>query len=289
MPGMAPLTLTAATGRVSGRNVACSANCAARCAAGGLPDPRRPRSAPPGVWARLAVGAGAALVLIGMPLLADANDVLRTVEVGGWRWLGGALALTILARAAMAGSELLTVDRRLALGRTFGATMVADSATLLHGRLGWRRATARFLERAGVLRLRGAGERPVVAGNIAAAVVVAVGDVPPRAGGGPAHRLGTPEALVPPCCSASARGRSSPASGWPAGRSPHRARRRCRGPAARHADPADSTRRTGTRGASERWPWWPQVAWSVLGVAWRRRPWPRRCTPWAARCPSLPR
>jgi len=68
------------------------------------------------------------------------------------------------------------VDRRLALGRTYAATMVADAATLLHGRHGWRRAAARYLERAGVqpdTAQRGVDRS--VAGAIAAAVLVAVG------------------------------------------------------------------------------------------------------------------
>jgi undecaprenyl-diphosphatase len=137
-------------------------------------------------------------VLVGVPLLAGATAVLEAVEVGGWRWLGAALVMAVLARAAMAAAALLSVERRLALGRTYAAGMAADSASLLHGREGWRRSAARFLERAGMLPA--SAYRAVdrfVAVAIVAAVVVAVGTfvlafVEGRLGG-----WRTPVALVP--------------------------------------------------------------------------------------------
>ncbi|RFU20447.1 phosphatase PAP2 family protein [Geodermatophilus marinus] len=141
-----------------------------------LPDPDRPEFGPPGVAARLAVAAGSALALVAVPLLGGAAPLLESVEHGGWRWVGAALALAVLARAATAAAALLTVERRLALGRTFGASMAAEGASLLHGRPGWRRSAARYLERAGVLP--DAAARAVarfVAVAVVAAVLVAVG------------------------------------------------------------------------------------------------------------------
>ena len=199
LPGLAPLSLTSATragvraqrGRLSAlrREVRRRLD---------LPDPHRPEFGPPGVLGPLAVAAGIGLVLIGVPLLAGATAVVESVVVGGWRWLGAALVLAVLARAAMAAAALLTVERRLALGRVFGAGMAADGASLLHGREGWRRSAARFLERAGVLP--GAARRSIdrfVAVAILAAVVVAAGMlvlafVEGRLGG-----WRTPAALVP--------------------------------------------------------------------------------------------
>ena len=140
-----------------------------------LPDPERPEIASPGPAARVLVGVGAAVSLVGVPLLAGAPAVLESVEEYGWRWLGGAVAVAVLARAAMAPALMATVERRLALGRVFGASMVADGAALVHGRAGWRTAAVRFLQRAGVLP--GPSEQAVdrfVTGSAAAAVVVAV-------------------------------------------------------------------------------------------------------------------
>src|SRR4051794_30212749 len=116
LPGLAPLSLAAATrDGLRARPGLLSALRREVRRRLGLPDPRRPEFAPPGLVARLAVGAGAALVLIGVPLLAGAGAVLGSVEVGGWRWLGGALALAFLARAAMAAAGMLTVDRRVSV------------------------------------------------------------------------------------------------------------------------------------------------------------------------------
>jgi uncharacterized membrane protein YbhN (UPF0104 family) len=133
-----------------------------------------------------------------VPLLAGAPALLESVERGGWRWLGAALALVVLARAATAAAALLTVDRRLALGRTYGATMAAEAASLLHGGEGWRRSAARFLERAGVSpqEARRAVDR-FVAGAIIAAVLVAVGTLGLALAGGRLGSWRTPEALVP--------------------------------------------------------------------------------------------
>ncbi|SHN89047.1 undecaprenyl-diphosphatase, partial [Geodermatophilus obscurus] len=163
-----------------------------------LPDPDRPEFGPPGIAARLAVAAGAGLVLVGVPLLAGATAFAGSVERGGWRWLGAALALAVLARAARAAGALLTVERRLALGRTYGATMVADGASLLHGDEGWRRSAARFLERAGVLPedARRAVDR-FVAGAIVAAVLVGVATLVLALVEGLLSGWRTPEALVP--------------------------------------------------------------------------------------------
>ncbi|MBB3083624.1 phosphatase PAP2 family protein [Geodermatophilus sabuli] len=164
----------------------------------GLPDPDRPEFGPPGLAARLAVAAGAGLVLVGVPLLAGATEFFDVVEDGGWRWLGAAVALAVLARAANAAAALMTVERRLALGRTYAASLVAESASLLHGGEGWRRSAARFLERAGVLpedARRSIGRYRV--GAVVAAVVVAGGMLVMAAVEGRLGDWDAPEALVP--------------------------------------------------------------------------------------------
>lgn len=268
MPGLAPLTLTSATraevrahrGRLSAlrREVRRRLD---------LPDPWRPEFGPPGVVARLAVAAGVGLVLVGVPLLAGATAVMESVEVGGWRWLGAALVMAVLARAAMAAAALLTVERRLALGRTFGAGMAADGASLLHGREGRRRSAARFLERAGVLS--GPAYRAIdrfTAVAILAAILVAASTfvlafVEGRLGG-----WRTPAALVPAVLLGVgawalilagqwlARRRDAPA-GRPAGHGggvPITLREALAPP--RRTD-GDSTWRRG-----------PQLGWAVLGV-----------------------
>jgi undecaprenyl-diphosphatase len=164
----------------------------------GLPALDRPEFPPAGWAARLAVAAGCVLALVGLPLLGEAGSLVGSVEDGGWRWLGAALVLAFLARSARAAAALLSVDRRIAVGRTFGAGTVAAAATLLHGDDGWRRAAARFLERAGVLpgaaavglaRFTAAG---VVGGALVAGTTLVVALVE--------HRLigwTTPEALGP--------------------------------------------------------------------------------------------
>ncbi len=163
-----------------------------------LPDPDRPEFGRPGLAARLTVAAGSVLVLVGVPLLAGATAFVESVERGGWRWLGAALALAVLARAATAAAALLTIDRRLALGRTYGASMVAEEASLLHGGEGWRRSAARFLERAGVSpeEARRAVDR-YVAGAIVAAVLVAAVTSGLAVAEGHLGSWQTPEALVP--------------------------------------------------------------------------------------------
>ncbi|MCZ2860610.1 phosphatase PAP2 family protein [Blastococcus sp. VKM Ac-2987] len=164
----------------------------------GLPDPHRPEFPPPGRPARAAVVLGSIGALVGVPLLAGAAPLAEAVERGGWRWLGAALALAVLARAAMAAGALLTVDRRIALGRTYGAGMVADAATLLHGGDGWRRAAARFLERAGVLPDAAvAALARFTAGAAVAAVVVAGTTLVLALVEGRLTGWRTPEALVP--------------------------------------------------------------------------------------------
>jgi len=272
LPRLAPLTLTAATragvreqrGALSGlrRDIRRRLD---------LPDPRRPQFGPAGVWARVVVAAGTALILIGMPLLAGASAVLQSLEDGGWRWLGGAIALAILARAAVAGAALLTVDRRLALGRTFGATMVADGATLLHGRVGWRRSAARFVERAGVLpdSARRATDR-FVAGAIAAAVIVAVGTAVLALVEGRLTGWRTPEALVPAVLLGVGAWALVLAGQWLARR--HGARTVPDGDSEpqRHVTLTlreALSRRRAEAATSSSWKWWQQLVWTVLGVA----------------------
>jgi glycosyltransferase 2 family protein len=176
LPALAPLSLSSATrAALRARPDRLGLLRAAVRAELGLPDPDRPEFPPTGWGARLAVTAGSAVALVGLPLLAGISSLGETVEHGGWRWLGAAVLLTPLARAARAAAALLTVDRRIALGRLYGAGLVADSATLLHGHDGWRRTGARFLERAGVLPEAGtAGLARFTAARVVAAVLVAV-------------------------------------------------------------------------------------------------------------------
>jgi len=235
-----------------------------------LPDPRRPEFGPPGIVARLAVGAGVVLVLVGVPLLAGAGAVLQSVEAGGWRWLGGALALAVLARAAVAAAALLTVQRRLALGRVFGATMAADGATLLHGRTGWRRSAAHFLERAGVARdeARRATDR-FVAGAIAAAVIVALVTLVLALAEGRLTGWRSPEALVPAVLLGVAAWALVLAGQWQARR--HGSASAPEG----GAEPAGHVTRTlgealaWRRGGGARadWRWWQELGWATLGLA----------------------
>ncbi|MCZ2857498.1 phosphatase PAP2 family protein [Blastococcus sp. VKM Ac-2987] len=64
----------------------------------GLPDPERPRLQPAGVLVWLAVVAGAATVFVGLEAIGGTAGVLAEVEFEGWRWLGAAVALTVVAR-----------------------------------------------------------------------------------------------------------------------------------------------------------------------------------------------
>jgi undecaprenyl-diphosphatase len=199
LPALAPLSLSSATrSALRARPDRLGLLRAAVRAELGLPDPDRPEFPPAGWVARLAVVTGSALALVGLPLLAGVSSLTETVENGGWRWLGAAVVLTPLARGARAAAALLTVDRRIALGRLYGAGLVADSATLLHGHDGWRRTGARFLERAGVLPAAGtAGLARFTAARVVAAVLVAVATC---AGALADGRLGSwrmPEAVVP--------------------------------------------------------------------------------------------
>ncbi|MCF6507281.1 phosphatase PAP2 family protein [Blastococcus sp. MG754426] len=199
LPALAPLSLSSATrARLRARPDRLHLLRAEIRARLGLPDPDRPEFAPAGWPARTAVAVGSLGALVGVPLLAGAGPMAESVERGGWRWLGAAVALAVLARAAMAVGALLTVERRIALGRTYGAGMVADSAMLLHGHDGWRRAAARFLERAGVLpeAARAALAR-FTAGAVVAAVLVAVATFALAVVEGRLTGWRTPEALVP--------------------------------------------------------------------------------------------
>jgi undecaprenyl-diphosphatase len=178
LPQLAPMMLTAETrARVRERPTGLAELHDRLRAELGLPHPDRPEFPPAGRAARLAVGAGSLMILVGLPVLAG-GGVLETLEHDGWRWLGGALVLAVLARVARATAVSVQVGHRLSIGRIFGATMAAEGATPLHGHEGWRLAAARFLERAGVL------PRPahqvidrIVSGTALAAVVVAVGGV----------------------------------------------------------------------------------------------------------------
>ena len=60
-----------------------------------LPHPDRPGSLPAGTPARLAAVASAVVVFAGLTAIAGATDVFESVERGGWRWLGGALAFAV--------------------------------------------------------------------------------------------------------------------------------------------------------------------------------------------------
>jgi uncharacterized membrane protein YbhN (UPF0104 family)/membrane-associated phospholipid phosphatase len=163
-----------------------------------LPDPERPELPLPGPAGRVLVGIGAVISIVGVPLLAGAPAVADSVEEYGWRWLGGAVAVAVLARAAMALAMMATVERRLAVGRVFGASMVADGAALVQGRPGWRTAAVRFLQRAGMMPEP--SERAVdrlVAGSAAAAVVVALATLVLSVVGGVLTDWEPPAAFVP--------------------------------------------------------------------------------------------
>ncbi|MGY1739583.1 MULTISPECIES: phosphatase PAP2 family protein [unclassified Blastococcus] len=193
LPSLAPLTLSAETRlrlrAESGRLPALRAAVRARL---DLPDPARPAWPAPGRAAVAAAAAGTAVVLVGL-LVQAGTAVLDTVEDGGWRWLGGAVVLAALARAAAAASVVPLLDRRLAVGRALALTASGDAASLLHGRAGRRRAGGRYLERAGMLP--GAAARAAVRADLGtlagAGVVLVVAAALALAGG----RLG--EARVP--------------------------------------------------------------------------------------------
>jgi undecaprenyl-diphosphatase len=158
----------------------------------------RPSVSPAGPVARVLVAVGAAAVIVGVPMLAGATAVVASVETGGWRWLGGALAIAVLARTTMALAAMATTDRRLAIGRVFGASMVADGASLIRGRSGWRTAALRFLQRSGVPP--GAAERAAdrfLAGSAVAAVIVAVATLGMALFQGDLGTWQAPAALVP--------------------------------------------------------------------------------------------
>jgi undecaprenyl-diphosphatase len=234
-----------------------------------VPDPDRPEFGPVSPLARVAVAAGAALVLIGMPLLAGATAVVESVEEGGWRWLGGAVVLALLARAALATAAMLTVDRRISVGRTFGASAVAEGATLLHGHAGWRRAAVRFLERAGVLpRVAQRAVDRFVAGSVVAAAVVAVVTLFLAQVEGRLTSWQTPEAVVSATLLGLGAWALVLAGQWLAGRSvPANGH-----PVPRRSAPLPRTLRDVVTsrpedGGPAQSGWWPQVGWSVVGVA----------------------
>jgi membrane-associated phospholipid phosphatase/uncharacterized membrane protein YbhN (UPF0104 family) len=151
LPRLAPLALAGATRRaLREREDLLPALRREIRSRAGIPDPGRRTDRGPGLPARIAVAAGSVAVLAGVPLLGGATSVLDAVERDGWRWLGGALVLAALARVATAAAALTGLGRRLAVGRTVGATSVAEAAGLVSGEGGRRRSAGRYLERAGL-------------------------------------------------------------------------------------------------------------------------------------------
>ena len=265
LPGLAPLSRSAMTRAEEradpGRLSALRREVRRRLE---LPDPRRPEFPPSGAIAHLLVGLGAASVLVGLPLIAGANAVLQSVEVGGWRWLGGAVVLAFLARAATAAAVLVPVGSRLALARAFGATMVADGATLMHGRAGWRLRAARFLERAGVLP--GPAQQAIdrfSVGATVAATVVAVGTLVLALVETTLTDWRAPDALMPSMLLGLGAWVLVLAGQW-------LARRRVAAatpavPAARPLGVLGIVRRGELR--RDPWPWGAQLGWSALAIA----------------------
>lgn len=131
-----------------------------------------PRPDPRG---RALVTAGLALLLGGLPMLAGTTGL-----PGGWRRVGVAVVLAVLAQVARAVAVRSAVDRRLGTGRVAAALMVADAAAVLEGPAGGRRALARFLSRSGVRARRAeralasSAVRELLAGAAAAVVTVVV-------------------------------------------------------------------------------------------------------------------
>jgi undecaprenyl-diphosphatase len=229
----------------------------------GLPDLDRPPFPPPGIAARIAAAAGVVVVLVGVPVLGGATNVVESVEVGGWRWLGAAFALAVLARAAAAAAALATVDRRLSLGRTYGASMVADAATLLHGRRGWRRAAARYLERAGVPRAaaqRGIDRFTAVA--VVAAALVAIGTLVLTLVEGGLTGWQAPDSLVPAVALGAGACALVLLGQWLAGRHDDSSAL----PSAR-GDLGTALRELFRRTPESAWRRGPQLGWSILAVA----------------------
>ncbi|WP_369131194.1 phosphatase PAP2 family protein [Modestobacter roseus] len=190
LPGLAPLSLSAANRGVLRADPERLPRLRAEVRRQlGLPHPDRPGAVRTGPWARAAAVASAGVVFSGLTVVAGGAGILESVERGGWRWLGGALLFAVLGRAALAAATLAAVERRIALGRAFGATTSTDCAGVLRGRPGGRRVAARFLERAGVLPA--AAERATVrtaaastaAAGLVAVVAVVLGLVEGRLGG----------------------------------------------------------------------------------------------------------
>jgi hypothetical protein len=137
----------------------------------GLPRAGATQVVAAGGSARLAVLVSGVIVLVGLPLIAGPGGVLDSVEEGGWRWLGGAVAYAVLARVVLAVATLLSVERRISLGRASYAMTATAYAAVIGGGAGGRRVSARFLERVGVLPET--AERATV--RVARASVVAAG------------------------------------------------------------------------------------------------------------------
>ena len=151
LPGLEPLALSAATRaglRAAPARLAELRRETRRRLA--LPDTERSRLPAAGVLVWPAVLAGAATVVAGLASIGGTTGLLAEVRVEGWRWLGAALALVVVARGLAAVAARSAVDQRLAVGRMFAANLVSDGAALVHGRSGGRVVAGRYFERAGV-------------------------------------------------------------------------------------------------------------------------------------------
>ena len=151
LPGLEPLALSAATRA----GLRANPSRLAELRRGthrrlGLPDPERLRLPAAGIPAWLAVLAGAVTVSAGLVSIGGVTGVLAEVKLEGWRWLGAAPALVVVARGFAAAAGRAAVDRRLAVGRTFAADLVSDGAGLVHGPSGARVVAGRYFERAGI-------------------------------------------------------------------------------------------------------------------------------------------
>jgi len=175
LPALARLSLSAATrATLRGRDTRLAELRTQVRAELGLPQPDRPGTLRAGLAGRLAAASSAVVLFAGLSVVAGAG-VFESVERDGWRWLGAAVVFAALGRAAMAAAVMVSVPRRIALGRAIGATASTDCASVLRGRPGGRQVAARFLEEAGVLP--GAAQRATVRaalGAVLGAVLVAV-------------------------------------------------------------------------------------------------------------------
>lgn len=222
----------------------------------GVPDPEAPAIGRIGAGARAAIAAAAALLLLSLVRVTGAVSVLEAVELNGWRWLGAALVLAVLGRAAAAAATVVGAGHRVAVGRTSGAQLAASTAELLKGHRGAGAAATRYLQRTGLPpgQARTALRRSSVAGVAAAALVAAVAVVLGVLDG----RLDTwraPESVVPLVAVAAGVFALTTVGHLLAGR----------GAAALDEMPEDDAGRAERRSSATRWA--AQVAWAALAVA----------------------